>query len=91
MNQKKAKNLRRIAKATAEARFNGSLPNVSYEVGQLPKFEARRVMRLGTNGLLEATDEYVKPFIFDKVAKGVPKILGFCTRKIYQDMKKLNG
>jgi hypothetical protein len=86
MNQKKAKRFRRIAEASTQG-----IPYTSYEVGQNPKFMARRVMKLGTDGLLVPTDDFVVPYIFDKVEKGVPKKLGYCTRSVYQRMKKLNG
>tara|TARA_R110002096_G_scaffold378997_1_gene573033 strand:+ start:385 stop:648 length:264 start_codon:yes stop_codon:yes gene_type:complete len=86
MNQKKAKYLRRVA----EARTQG-MPAISYEVGAVPKFLARRKEELNeVTGQMEATGKYIVPYIFDKVVNGVPRKLGFCTRKLYQDMKRLN-
>ena len=76
MNQKKAKRLHRIAEASTQG-----IPGVSYELGQPSRYEARR----------NDAGDFLVPYIFDKAARGVPKKLGYCTRSVYQKMKKLNG
>lgn len=76
MNQRKAKRLRRIAEARTEG-----MPNVSYEVGQAPIYDA----------IKDDEGKYIKPYKFQKIERGVPRKMGYCTRKLYKDMKKLNG
>jgi len=56
------------------ARLNTvSLPNVSYEKGSPPVF---------SNQLPFALGKWVK------IQKGVPTVLGECTRKLYKQLKK---
>lgn len=76
MNQRRAKKLRRIAEASTE-----NMPDISYEVGTPPVFDARK----------NKEGEFLRPYIFDKITRGTPRKLGYCTRKMYQDMKKLNA
>ena len=75
MNQRKAKLLRKIAQAKTEG-----MPELSYEIGSPPEYDARK----NENG------DFIQPLQWYKTTNGVPKKLGYCTRKVYQDMKKLN-
>ena len=76
MNQRKAKRLRKIAQGST-----AKMPDISYELGNSPEFEARK----------NKEGEFLRPYIFDKITRGTPRKLGYCTRKMYQDMKKLNA
>lgn len=75
MNGRKAKTLRRIA----EQKTKG-MPEVSYELGKPPEYAARK----------NEQGDFIQPLRWYKSSLGIPKKLGYCTRKVHKDMKKLN-